>query len=206
MRPIACILFLMLCFSWEASAKKMPGVIIINGEVRNVTLNIPTSFLGGLNYQRLQYRIVYYDDSGKKIVVRPHEADEISFEYQGEEIRMVSVSNSVDGGNLFNSSPRIFLRLLIDGPLQLLEYHYQQSGAPIMGPNGMMGASPTYGGERYVLRKGNGEPKFPRTLSFRKDMTEYLGDCPDLVALLQQKEFRRNDLEEIVIFYNGKCN
>jgi len=59
--------------------------------------------------------------------------------------------------------------------------------------------------ENFYLQKDGEKLKRPRTLNFRKDMTEYLSDCPSLVEKIRDKDFKRKDLEFIVLFYNKQC-
>ncbi len=42
--------------------------------------------------------------------------------------------------------------------------------------------------------------------SFKKAASEYFKDCSKLVEMIQSKEFRKRDLEEIVEFYNEDCD
>lgn len=41
--------------------------------------------------------------------------------------------------------------------------------------------------------------------NFKKAAVEYFKDCPALVSKLEEKIFGKNDLEEIVGFYNKEC-
>jgi hypothetical protein len=63
----------------------------------------------------------------------------------------------------------------------------------------------TYSVERYIMQKGSGELKRPKNLSFKKDMAEYFRDCPALVDKIQDKDFKKYDMEAIVSFYNKNC-
>jgi hypothetical protein len=56
-----------------------------------------------------------------------------------------------------------------------------------------------------ILQKGNGELKRPKGLTFKKDMINYFSDCPKLVEKIESKDFRKDDLESIVRFYNSNC-
>jgi len=44
------------------------------------------------------------------------------------------------------------------------------------------------------------------TKNFKKAASEYFKDCPKLVKLIQNREFKKRDLIEIVEFYNQQCN
>ena len=41
--------------------------------------------------------------------------------------------------------------------------------------------------------------------NFRKSIIKYFNDCPELVAKIKSKEFRKRDIVEIVEFYNTNC-
>ena len=111
------------------------------------------------------------------------------------------------GGSIFNTDPNIFLKLEIDGPLRLYKY-FQTQRAGGFGNPATGGFSPgyTYTVENYVMQKGEGQLLRPKGISFRKDMALYFSDCPDLVSRIQEKEFRKGDMELIVKEYNRKCS
>jgi hypothetical protein len=73
------------------------------------------------------------------------------------------------------------------------------------GSTGAMTGGYSYSVENMILQKGNGELKQPRSLSFRKDMRDYFSDCPDLTEKIDSRDFRRADMEAIVIYYNAHC-
>ena len=140
-----------------------------------MTFNIPFNFLSREpNYEKLQYKVKYFDPAGKKVVLKADNAKEIQFQFAGENVRMLSRYNSIGIGNIFSMSTHIFLKLEMDGKLK--------------------------------LQKENGELKRPKGMSFRKDMTEYFSDCPALVEKIEDKDFRKSDLEMMVNFYNSNCS
>jgi len=191
-----------------AVARKIPGTIIYKtGGAIDVVFNVPFKFLSSNpNYERMQYRIVYYDASNKKMVLKPGEAEEIRFAFGGQEIIMLSRPNTLGAGSLFSNVNYIFLRLQIDGKMKLFNYYFSQSSPGMYSPaTGGMGVGHTYTVENYVLQKEDGALVQPRGLTFRKDMTEYFRDCPELVNRIQERELRRGDLEIIVMEYNKKC-
>ncbi len=51
----------------------------------------------------------------------------------------------------------------------------------------------------------DGELKRPKALAFKKDMVEYFSSCPALAEKIENKSFRKNDLEAIVTNYNSAC-
>lgn len=203
----AIVLMVLVFVFTTAIAKKIPGQIVDrSGNARDVVFNIPFKLLASEpNFERLQYKAVYFDENGKKVVLRPDEAQEITFQHRGMKIRMVSRVNSMGGGSLFNTNAYIFLRIYIDGPLKLFRYYYTQSSPGMYNPSTGFSGSHTYTAENYILQKGDGELMQPRGLTFRKDMTSYLKDCPELTEKIQGRDLRRAELEIIVMEYNKKC-
>lgn len=201
------IIFLLITLS-NVKAKKIEGLIILNNdETLEVTFIIPFGFLSPEpSYLKLQTRVRYIDSSNQKKVLKPDDAKEISFMHNGYEIRMLSVQDDLQLSSLFSSQTKVFLKLEIDGNLKLFNsYATQQSPGMYNASMGMSTGGYSYSVERYVLQKGNGELFRPRGISFRKDMSAFFSDCPELVQKIQNKDFRKGDLELIVKEYNKKC-
>ena len=192
-----------------AEGRKIPGRIVDNnGNTMNVTFNVPFGFLSSTpNYEKIQFRIAYFDEANNKKVLKPDQARQISFTHSGEEIVMMSRVNTLDGGTIFNTPTHIFLRLQIDGKLKLFNY-YSSSYSPGMynAGTGFTSAGHMYSFSNFVLQLGEKEPLHPRGIGFRKEMMAYLRDCPDVVSLIESRELRRGDLEAIVMLYNKKCS
>lgn len=196
-----------LIFS-SAEARKIPGQIVDKqGNTIDVVFNIPFKLLSSVpNYEKMQYRIAYYDETHTKKILRPDEAEEIVFVHNREEIRMLSRLNSIHAGSLFYSNTHIFLRLVIDGKLKLFNYYYTQSSPGMYNAStGGMTGGVMYTVDNYVLQKDNGELMQPRGLGFRKDMVAYLQDCPKVARMVEAKQLRRPDMEIIVQEYNAAC-
>jgi hypothetical protein len=200
----AALVVVSLC----SHARKIEGVIISNGKSRQVTFDIKVPLLGNEpNFVRIQYRVRYYDESGKKRTLHPDDADEIRFDYEGMEVRMISCPNTLGGGSFFSSDSKMFLKLEIDGPLRLYRFYYKQTtgGAYYGGPGGGYSPGSTYTVENLIFQKGNGPLKQPRTLGWKKDMLQYFSDCPALQERIADKDLRRKEIEAIVIYYNRNC-
>ena len=90
------LLVVAVLFISTATARKIPGRLVdLKGHVVDVTFKIPFKFLSSEpNYERIQYRVVYYDATGTKAVLRPGDAREITFNHKNEEIRMLSRADS----------------------------------------------------------------------------------------------------------------
>ena len=207
MRKSLIVVGIILMSYFSLQAKKIDGTIILENDTLIVTLKIPYKFLAQEpNYEKLQYKIKYFDTEGNKVILKPHEAKEIRFNDGFDDIRMLSRPNNLDLGSLFSISSHIFLKLEIDGNLKLFKYHYtQSSGGMYNGATGTYTAGYSYNVEKYILQKGDEELKRTRSLVFRKDLMDYFSDCPELAKKIEEKEFRKRDLELIVQYYNSHC-
>ncbi|HEX6226778.1 MAG TPA: hypothetical protein VFZ52_20305 [Chryseolinea sp.] len=202
---LAAILILL---SIQVNAKKIQGKIILNDDREmNVTMIVPFGFLASdPAYIKLQNGVKYLDASNKKITIRPDDAKEISFKWNGRDVRMLSVNDDLELGSLFSSHDRVFLKLEIDGAVKLFTCFWTQSSPGMYNATtgGVTGGT-TYSVEKYALKMRNGPLTRPRGLAFRKDMTEFFADCPELVERIQSRDFKKGDLELMVRVYNEKC-
>jgi hypothetical protein len=203
---IAVILFIIFL---QAEAKKIQGKIVLNNnETINVTFVIPFGFLSSEpSYLKLQTGVKYVNASNKKIMVRPDDAKEISFSVNGQDIRMLAVDDDLELQSIFSSQEKVFLKLEIDGAVKLFtSYTTQSSPGMYNGATGSMSPGTTYNIEKFVLKKGNGRLTRPRGITFRKDMSEFFSDCPELVERIQGRVLKKGDLEIMVREYNKKCS
>ncbi|WJS95096.1 hypothetical protein NYQ10_01280 [Flavobacterium johnsoniae] len=105
-----------------------------------------------------------------------------------------------------------WLKVLIEGKVSL--YKYDMSGfnfgtIPGSGFSGMgMASTPvTY---YYVARGEDFEVSIITSLgniskNFKKTASDYFKDCPVLVEKVNAKEFKKDDIFQVVKFYNTKC-
>ncbi|MBT1705123.1 hypothetical protein [Chryseosolibacter indicus] len=187
-------------------AREIDGVIITDGKARDVTFIIKVPLLANEpNFERIQFKVKYYDGSGKKKTLRPDDADEIRFNYYGMEVRMISCFNTIGAGSLLMKAQKIFLKLEIDGPLRLYRYYYRQTNPGYYGGAGGYSPETSYVVDNLIFQKGDGPLKQPRALGWRKDMLEYFTDCPALRERIESKELRRKEIEAIVMYYNQHC-
>jgi hypothetical protein len=192
---------LLVCLLLSAgiyAAERVSGQIVYADKTVDVTFLIPVGlFGGGPNTEALQKRVRYLDPKGKKRWLKPDQAKEFRFSFGGANFRMVSHANTV---TMLAMTSRVFLLQLFDGQVKMFEH--RQTTTSGGGPNMPMNTTQTIS---YFLQKGNGALVEPRVLGFKKEMAEYFADCPTLVGLIQEREFKRRDLDEIVMFYNSKC-
>lgn len=180
-----------------AAAKKLDGYFIDrNGKKIEAVFNIPFGLLASTpNFERLQFKVRCTDIHNVRITLRPDEILEFGFVYRNETFRMLSRPDKLGLQTLFSSSKNIFLRLMLDGDLKLFHYYYKQYAGTTGG---------YYTAENFVLEKNN-ELMRPRALSFKKDMSAFLANCPDVAQRIEEKEFKRRDIEIIVMEYNRTC-
>lgn len=201
------VFILLVCVTIPCLAtEKTPGTIIYpDKDKEEVIFELPLLLFGDLNYIKLQEKVKYTDSFGAKKLLRPEQVKEIVFTYKGERIRMISIPKSGDLmlGSIFSASTSIFLKLEEEGSLSLFKYEYKQSSPGSMSPGGGMTGGYSYNVDKHLLLKTGGTMKWPRDLSFRKDMIEYFSDCPELSAKIDKKEFKKDHLIEIVRFYNS---
>jgi len=59
----------------------------------------------------------------------------------------------------------------------------------------------------YLVKKRHNNQNSNKIISlgWKKKMMEYFSDCSELVRKIQSNEFKRDDLQEIVIYYNDFC-
>jgi hypothetical protein len=150
---------------------------------------VPRTLYGVVAFDMLQKRIKCFDANHKKIILKPDQTEEICFDYKGEKIRMLS--RPFDTNFDILSGSKSFLRILIDGKLKLLKY-YRNGGAA-----GLL--------EKYVMQKGNEKLFKVSILSFKQDMTTYLSDCPSVSKKIEEKVYKKDDVEQIVDEYNKIC-
>lgn len=108
-----------------------------------------------------------------------------------------------------------FVEILVEGKLRLVgrTVMVQSGGMWVPGPG--VNSAPVYqpgfmGSHNQVmfLREGEEPVIFNQanTLkSFRERAMEYFEDCPSLRTKLDNKEFKMEDLQEIVRYYNSTC-
>lgn len=200
-------LFLIICtIIVYAKPEKLEGEIISKNRIVNVIFEIPMiKSEGQPDYQKIQSKITYFDSTGKKFTLRPDSVLEIRFKHWGKTIRMLALYDSLGLGKMFSQSEYIFLKLEIEGRVNVFRYFYIQSGTG--GYNAATGTmrNSSYKSDDFILQNKNGQVMRPSWMNFRKDMKDFFGDCPALVKKIQNKDYDRNDVLQIVEYYNSIC-
>ena len=143
--------------------------------------------------------------------VKAKDAKEISFVFDTISIRMVSLTNlSVIGGTTA-ASDYLFLKLDVEGKLNMYSYYYikmpmvysPQSLGPAYGNTGWHTGGKS--AKKHIFQKGNGELRLPNSLTFKNDMLDYFSDCSELYNKIEKREFKKESMMQIALFYNANC-
>ncbi|EJF52909.1 hypothetical protein SapgrDRAFT_1185 [Saprospira grandis DSM 2844] len=92
------------------------------------------------------------------------------------------------GRHKLDAGYAVFMRRLNPGKVKVKLYEYYNT-------EGSIGYTQTY-----LERKGSMEEVVFRR--FRKQLAAYLADQPEIVAKIQQKEYKKRDLERLIADYN----
>lgn len=206
MKKILFTTCLSLLFSFQMQAKKMEGRIITENDTTEVLFSIPVDLLSREpNYQKLQNKVKYFDSKDKKKTIRPDDIIEYQFIYNDFDIRMVSVKNDLNVGNIFSNQKNIFLKLEYDGKAKLFRYYSTNTHT---GGKDIVTGQPnqfTTKNETFVIKKEDTSLLLVPFMRFKKKMSEFFSDCPKLIEKINKKEFQSIDILQIVLFYNTIC-
>jgi hypothetical protein len=221
------ILILGVIFYYQAEARKVHGYYLTKSlDTMKVSFEIPTgSFSGKPKYERMQAGIEYYDNAGMVQVLLSTHACEVSFEYSGQRIRMVSSEGNLGMyEGVFIVYEATFLHLIKDGKLRLFKYYTREKKRinmvlPIQSvgpgaPMAMVGipGKVTVKYEDYIFQKDTADffqTKDKSTIfkkdTFEQDMMDYLSDCPYVAKKTKFHQYTRDDIELMVEEYNKFC-
>ncbi len=110
-----------------------------------------------------------------------------------------------------------FVELMVDGKLKLVGRTVSvQTGGGFMPATGAPNSAPIYQpgfmgihNQVMILREGEKPEVFNQVSllkSFKNRAMDYFEDCPVLKTKLENKDFVKEDLQDIVKFYNSNCN
>lgn len=180
----------------ELKAEKIQGYYISkSNDTTKVTFDIPMYLTAKEPYyENLQQKVTCYDlVTNQKQILNPYTVKEISFNFKGDNIKMLSRKEDLElKGNSYSDDSRIFLHLIKDGKLKLFRFYETPSG--------------DYRTIQLdIMQKNNEELFVTRALSFKKDMVDYLLDCPELAKKIDEKIYKKKDIEQIIDEYNRTC-
>ena len=171
-------------------------------KVFDIPVGVPSD---EVNFQAIQFVLKYYDENNKKQKLDLEFIYEVGFEYNGEKIVLRKLRNELDLPPTLISDTRYILLKLIKEDI-ISEYSFSGTGY-MLNPNGfggsVSGSFYKYGSG--ILVKKDGTMVDPSTGSFRKKMREFFADCPVLVEKINNKVYKRNQIEEIIEYYKVNC-
>jgi len=203
------VIVIIFCSISASLGAKVNGYFITNdGDTIHTVFRVPGNLLSTtITFEKLQWKIRYTDKNNQAYNLMPEHAREFFFTFKGSLVRFLSRENTLKASNSgFNPAPKIFLRLIVDGNLKLFKF-YQYSGftdGDPGSPDPVLRESPGWS-EVSILQKDNAPLFEPRIASFRKDMRNYLSDCPKLAEKIKNRTLKSEDLKQIVEEYNEMC-
>ncbi len=177
----------------QASVERNGYFITKTNDTVNVRFEIPGQ--AEIDYQFMQWRIKYYDSENKGNILKPDEAKEFVFFEGSKKIRMISCVNDIKLKGTLGDNSSVFLHLIRDGKnLKLFKFYYEKSSS-----NGI--PQPR---ESYILQKKD-QGLFRPTTSFQREMSIYFNDCPDIATKIVDKEYKVDNIKEMIDDYNKNC-
>lgn len=58
---------------------------------------------------------------------------------------------------------------------------------------------------KMILKMDDKDPIMPSLITFRKRVSEYLSDCPDISVKIENKLYTIKDIRRVVEEYNAMC-
>ncbi len=203
------IIAIIACSVPVSFGAKVQGYFITNaGDTVRTVFRVPVNLLSNvLTYEKMQWKVKYGDKNTQAHTLMPDQAREFCFTYRGTPVRFLSVKNSIKASSSgFNPAPRIFLQLILDGTLNMFNFYEYDgfAGSNSTSPDVVMRESPGWRVVK-ILQKNSGELFRPRIAFFRKDMCNYLSDCPGLAGKITDRTYKSEDMKRIVEEYNEMC-
>lgn len=202
------LLMLTLSFKLKADAPRAKGYYIDNdGNKHEVTIIVATPlFSDKVSIAGHQNGFTHIDKKGKKITITPGEAQEFGYTYKNEKYVFRFLTDHMSGGSFLGIKHLgNFHYVLLDGACQVYQYE-----VPYTNANGGTGHN-----TEFILVKSKEDVYHTnKTLNNlgagntrSSNLEEFFADCPDLVAKIKAKEFKKMDDKWIKIaeFYNKNC-
>jgi hypothetical protein len=88
----------------------------------------------------------------------------------------------------------ILAQQVVDGKISIYKFYYVEPLAQFGGTV-----------EKNLLQKEGEDFYEPRFFLFKKDMADYLCDCPTLIDKIENHQYKRKDMKELITDYNMLC-
>lgn len=202
------LLLLIAGYGLRADAPRAKGYYIDNESNKYEVTILVATFLGSeknVNIANHQNGFTYLDKKGKKVSVAPQEAQEFGFTYKDKKYVFRYLPDQMQGSFLGIKHVGNFHLVLLDGSCQVYQYEIPRTNS-----NG--GTSSV---TDFILVKSREDVYYSRSGGNKmavnnlnsKSLEEFFSDCPDLVAKIKAKEFKKMDDKWIKMadFYNSTC-
>lgn len=183
--------------------KPMPGYVVTAGR---------DSLLGAIQVHDAvsqQLRVEFIPAQGhQRLFLDAYQLAAYGYIRQQDTARYVAIACTV---NEQTKQARFFLRQLVGGPVQLLDYHYVQYPdkarrvylRPIVPFNRIQGHQLPVHRTLVVYRQGETSMQEVAQWKFPLDAAAYFADCPALATDLRAGQYRSRDIRHIVRRYNS---
>ncbi|WP_336129350.1 hypothetical protein [Mesoflavibacter sp. CH_XMU1422-2] len=205
-------------YGWTNAEIYLKNGTVLKGEANLTMMSKDIN----LKKEKVKFRT---NKNGKKSKYIPEEVDYIIFTIKSQEKENGKKITKTKKAKyipiyLNNKQTKLgFAELIIDGKMQLVGRTVSvQRGGGIMFPSdpNVPNSKPIYSpfyifnhNEIMFLKEGEKPEVFNQTSltkSFKKRASKYFKDCPILQNKIKNKDFKKEDLEAIVNYYNSSCN
>lgn len=200
---IFALLFVFNC----SYGKKIEGYYITTTKEKfNAVFDISVGALTDeINFEAIQFALKYYDANGERQKLDLSTIYEVGFKYNEEQFVLRKLRNFLDLNALYAFDTTYMLLRIIKEDV-ISSYVFSGTGY-MVNSNGFGGAGT---GKFYkfgsgILVKKDGTMINPSTGSFRKKMRAFFYDCPALVDKINDKVYKRNQIDEIIAYYKENC-
>jgi len=185
---------------------KYDGTIYYENDTVSVKFYIPFRvFSGKINFSSIQKKINYFDDENNLKSLSADEAIAYSFNYKGEDIRMISHTYATaDQSKLGAYSYSIFFKLELKENLTVYSQE-NETFIPFIGHNILSIFGFAVVNQKYFFEKSNGSFIRADKYKFKKDISNFFSDCEVLANKIRQKIFTNKEIFEIAEYYNNNC-
>ncbi len=146
-------------------------------------------------YWIYEKKIPYFNSDNQTFnkTLSPNDVKEVKFIFQGNEVRLLSISG-------LSKNSRIFLPLVVDGRVKLLN-KYQINSTTVGGPNSNLSNERLI--EKSIIMAESGIVQKISKSNYQKKLKHLLSDCGLVIAKIESKKYLYIHLKEIIFEYNS---
>lgn len=198
MKKITFFLVLFLIITQTVTAREIKGYFIsFQKDTTFTTFDIPVVAPNNPDIKQLHFGLKYWDSNGIERALKPYDAIEVTFVYNEETFTLVSQQDYLNlAGRLKKPEQNyIFLKLEVDGAMQLFSYHYTQHVTMDF----------SFESQTMVYKRSNDLMFVPKHMRYKSSLVKYFKDCPKLAKKIKVGLYEKGDDLEIVKEYNKTC-